>query len=320
VSAGCSDELDAQLAMAIDEGLCEGPRLVPASHILESTGYEGETVPWWRDVGNTGTYVFADGADEFRKLVRTEIRRGAEIVKIQPTGGHGYPSATGQGSFGAAAARPGPRVVKLTHDEIAAVVEAAHNKGKKVRAHVSWRDSILECIELGVDVIDHGDEMDFECIEAMAARGTFWVPSLVYLRRLIDNENAPQSHRDSVRRDYDNVCKMLPAADESGVRIITGDDWGIPSMMPHERGCYAEELELYVRDAGATPLDTLRWATVNGADLLAPGDLGVIEPGRLADLLVVAGDPSDDLGLLRDPDRSLAAIMKDGVFVKNELS
>jgi imidazolonepropionase-like amidohydrolase len=320
VSAGCSDDLDAQLKMAIAEGLCEGPRMVAASHILESTGYEGETVPWWREPSSTGTYLFADGPDELRKAVRREIRRGAEIIKMQPTAGHGYPSSTGQGSFGGFADQTSHRVVKLQRDEVAAVVQAAHDKGKKVRAHLAYRDHILECIELGVDVIDHADEIDEEIIEAMAARGTFWTPSIVYLRRLIDAESAPADKRQAVQRDYDNVCKMLPVADEAGVKIVMGDDWGIPGLMPHEVGAYVEELQLYQRDAGIPPADLLRWATVHGAQLLGHTDLGSIEPGNLADLLVVDGDPTADLSCLRDPDNRLKAILKDGVFVKNELA
>ena len=321
VSAGCSDELDVQLRMAVDEGFCEGPRIVPASHFLESTGYEGETVPFWRGVTNTGNYRFADGADEFRKLTRDEIRRGAEIIKIQPTAGHGYPANSGMASVGAApVVGPVHRIVKLTSDEVAAVVEAAHGKGRKVRAHVSWREQIEMCIELGVDIIDHGDEIDAECLRMMAERGTYWVPSLTFLRRLVDNERASSQNRGAVQHDYDNVCKMLSVADEAGVRVMPGDDWGLTMFdMPHKVGAYTEELELWVRDAGIAPQQALRWATVTGASLLGVSDIGTLEPGNIADLLVVDGDPSSDISILRDPANRLTAIMKDGVFVKNEL-
>ena len=320
VSAGCSDALDAQLKMAIAEGLCEGPRILPASHMLEPTGYEGETVPWWREVGNTGTYLFVDGPDEYRKAVRMEIRRGAEIIKVQPSGGHGYPTGGGQATFGGVTTDlPHSRLVKMDRSELEAVVGAAHMKGKKVRAHVAWPEMILECVELGVDVIDHGDEIDEECIEAMAAKGTFWTPSVVYLRRLMDNDRAPDEHRASVQADYEHVLKMVPIADEAGVKIVIGDDWGIPGVMPHALGCYVEELELYVRDAGVAPTDALRWATRNGAELLGVPGLGSVEKGGIADLLVVEGDLSADLAPLRDPGQNLRMIMKDGELVKDEL-
>ena len=320
VSAGCSDNLDVQLRMAIEEGLAVGPRLLPSGHLLETTGYEGETVPWWRGISNTGTYLFADGPDEFRRVVRTEIRQGVEMIKIQPSGGHGYPSAGGQASFGGAAQNsPFFKNVKFSRDEIAAVVDAAHQRGKRVRAHVAWRDSILECVELGVDVIDHGDEIDTECIAAMAAKGTYWTPSIMYLRRLMDNPAASEPARASVAADYEHVCKMLKEADDAGVRIVTGDDWGIPGLMPHAVGAYAEELELYVRDAGIRPLDVLRWVTANGGELLGGPDLGTVEAGKLADLLVVDGDPSRDISLLRDPQRSLKLIMKDGELYEDTL-
>jgi imidazolonepropionase-like amidohydrolase len=322
VGGGCSDELDAQMKIAVEEGYCIGPRILPASHMLEATGYEGENVPWFRGLTNTGMYRFADGADAFLGLARDEIRKGAQMIKIQPTGGHGYPSNSGQGSIGAAPADSEVhRIIKLTKDEVAAVVTAAHDKGRKVRAHVAWRDQILMCAELGVDIIDHGDEMDAECLAVLGERGGYWCTSMTFSRRLIDNEDAPKEHRAAVERDYENVCKMIPTAVDSGVRILSGDDWGLSVIgMPHAVGAYAEELELWVNDAGVDPVDALRWATVNGASLLGVPGIGTLQEGSLADLLVVVGNPTQNVSLLRDPDRNIKVIMKDGSFVKCDLA
>jgi imidazolonepropionase-like amidohydrolase len=320
VSAGCSDQADAQLKQAIEEGICVGPRIRPAGHILETTGYEAETVPYFRKVGHTGTFRFADGADEFRKLTRQEIARGAEIIKLQPTGGHGYPASSGQGSTGAAESlQPPKRITKMRPEEIQAVIEAAHDKECKVRAHVSWSETIKLCVRLGLDVVDHGDEMDREALELMGERGTAWVPSLVFLRRLIDNEDAPQAKRDAVRRDYDNVCDLISYADQLGVKVVTGDDWGLGGLgMDHEIGAYPEELELMVRDAGVSPLDAIRFVTVNGGHLLGAPGAGRVEAGSLADLLVVDADPSTDISVLRKAD-NIKLIMKGGVAVKDDL-
>ena len=147
--------------MGIDEGLFPGPRLQACSPHIETTG--NARPHWWYDIRNTGMQVFVDGPEEFRKAVRTQISRGADWIKILPTGGHGITD---------------PRNRKISSDEIKAVVQTAHEMGKRVRAHAAWRELIHECVEAGVDLIDHGDEIDDEIIEMMVERGTYWVPSM----------------------------------------------------------------------------------------------------------------------------------------------
>jgi imidazolonepropionase-like amidohydrolase len=112
---------------------------------------------------------------------------------------------------------------------------------------------------------------------------------------------------------------MLPEANKAGVCIVPGDDYGV-EIIPHVPGIYAQELAVYVEDVGIAAIDVLRWATVNGAALSQRSeDLGSIEVGKIADLLVVDGDPSADIRLLQDPERNLRAIMKGGRFVKDLL-
>ena len=123
-----------------------------------------------------------------------------------------------------------------------------------------------------------------------------------------------------MRAEWDNLAKWLPVANEAGVKILTGDDYGVP-IVPHVPGIYSTELVTYVEQVGIDPLDALRWATRNVADLLGmAGELGTISAGALADLIVVRGDPSRDITLLQDPAANLAAVMKDGAFVKDELA
>ena len=121
----------------MDEGLIPGPRLEACSPHLETTG--NERPHWWFDSRNTGMQVFVDGPEEFRKAVRTQIRRGADWIKILPTGGHGISD---------------PHNRRLSHDELVAVVQTAHEMGKRVRAHASWRELIHECVEAGVRIVD----------------------------------------------------------------------------------------------------------------------------------------------------------------------
>ena len=107
-----------------------------------------------------------------------------------------------------------------------------------------------------------------------------------------------QERIDLAWRDYENICSLLPEANQSGMRIVVGDDYGVITI-PH--GDYADELSLYVKEIGIPALDVIRWATKNGAEVVDRGDeLGTIEVGKLADLLVVDGDPVADIGCLKD--------------------
>jgi imidazolonepropionase-like amidohydrolase len=182
-------------------------------------------------------------------------------------------------------------------------------------------------VEAGVDLIDHGDEIDEEIIELMVERGTYWVPSMRVLDVALGisaGGSVPAGGLDAeltrgVRAEWDNLARMLPVANEAGVKILTGDDYGVP-IVPHVLGIYSTELVTYVNHVGLKPLDTLRWATRNVADLLGmAGEAGTIAPGALADLIVVREDPSNDISVLEDPARNLLAVMKDGEFFKNEL-
>ncbi|NQZ96821.1 MAG: amidohydrolase family protein [Myxococcales bacterium] len=308
VSAGAiNDEIDVQLKAAIDDGVVEGPRMLAGGRGLDTTGGYTDTGPHWWELGNPGASRFCDGPDEFRAAVRAEISRGVEIVKLFPSGGHGVHDTA------AASA--------ISEDEMRAAAEAAHQRGKKVRAHCSWRHSVLECVRAGVDVIDHGDEIDRECIDAMVAAGTTLVPGMFFLKQMLGDTgnlvNATPEQMAPIQAEFDNLRKMLPVAQQAGVNLCVGDDYGI-IILPHGR--YAEELEFYVKEVGIAPLDVIRWATRNGAKLMGREDeVGSVSEGKLADLLVVDGDPSVDIAVLQDRDK-LLAIMKGGALVKDHLS
>ena len=222
---------------------------------------------------------------------------------------------------------PGRIARNMARDEIAAVVAAAHERGAKVRAHVADKSMILECIELGVDILDHGDEIDEECIDKMVEAGTFWVPSLVYLWSLFEVGYAAQFG--VTRAIYDQVRSMLSVAQQAGVRILIGDDYSgvfrdlIPDdPLDHQVGNYGREFAFYASIDGLTPADVLSWGTHNAGELLVdpPASVGVVEPGALADLIVVDGDPLADLTLLSRPQHALKAVIRDGVMVIDRMA
>ncbi len=303
VSAGAPFGIDASMRRAVDEGAIVGPRLVPGSRDVSTTGHANDFAPWYWRVGEPGALHLCDGPDEFRKAVRLEIKEGARIIKMFVTGGHGVPRS--------------PERIEMTRQEMAAAIEAAHLRGAMVRGHIANRDAILMAVELGMDVIDHADGMDGECIERIVAAGTFVVPSIFFLSRyaeLMKDQNPAIAQ--GMQEELDGALAVLPLAQEAGVRIVLGDDYGAAGF-PH--GIYGEEIEFYVKVAGIAPLDVLKWATVNGAALMGRADeLGTVTAGKLADLLVVDGDPATDITVLVDRTRILA-VMKDGRFVKDEL-
>jgi imidazolonepropionase-like amidohydrolase len=302
VSAGAAHDIDAAMKQAIDSGLLVGPRFVPGSRDVSTTGHANDAAPWYWDLHAWGAIRRCDGPDEFRKAVRDEIKRGAEIIKLFVTGGHGVTAPRHQ--------------IEMTADELRAAVDAAHARGKLVRGHLANKPAILMAIEAGIDVVDHGDELDTECIDALVAHDVFLVPSIMLPRALIEKFGASMGFTASMRDDLEHMYKVLPEANAAGVKIVLGDDYGAMGL-PHGR--YAHELEAYVTDAGIPPLDVLRWATKQGAELAGRGDeLGTLAPGMLADLLVVDGDPSRDVTLLQDPNR-LITVMKAGEVVAGAL-
>ncbi|WP_106401256.1 amidohydrolase family protein [Actinocorallia populi] len=310
--AACAHDIDAQLKIAIEQDIIPGPRIRACGHHLGTTGDMNNKSRWWKRYETPGLDLLADGPDALRKLVREEISRGVETIKIFAGSGHGIPNRTTR---------------NMSRDEIASVVNTAHERGAKVRAHVADKQMILECVELGVDIVDHGDEVDEECVRAMVEAGTFWVPSLVYLWSLFEVGYAAQFG--VTRAQYDHVRAMLPVAQKAGVRILIGDDYsGVFRTMlendplDHQVGNYGREFAFYGQIDGLSPAEILSWGTSNAGQLLVdpPARVGVIEPDAMADLIIVDGDPLADLSLLARPDEALKAVIRDGAFVIDRLA
>jgi imidazolonepropionase-like amidohydrolase len=305
VGANSPFDIDASLRDAVQEGLVFGPRVVAGSRELIPTADSNDATPWWWESTALASVRTCDGPEEFRKAVRDEARRGAEVIKLSPTGGHG--------------ARLSGETMSMTKAELQAAVEAAHGLGIRTRAHVGSKIGIMRSLEAGVDIIDHGDGLDEECIQALAETGTFLLPTISITKWAVeagygvDKPVLPGLAEviDSLRR----VCELLPAAMEAGVRVCLGDDYG-SYVLPH--GTYGKEPAIFVEYASIPALEVLRWATVNGGALVGRDDLGRIEEGCLADIIVVDGDPSEDIEVLGDT-QNIHAVMRDGLLLVNEI-
>jgi imidazolonepropionase-like amidohydrolase len=308
IGAATGDALDAQLKMAIADGVVEGPRIFASGRWLITTG-DSNDLPeyYWWGITSPGGQRICDGPDEFRKGARQEIREGAEVVKIFNDSGH--------------ALLYGTQFLSMTSSELAAVVEATHHRGKKIRSHVTGKQAILDCIDAGVDILDHADQIDAECVDRIVESNSFVCPSLYLIKAILsvvrdqDDGTIDTPFFEVMQQDYDNMRNMLPYAAKAGAKFMLGDDWGT-AMSPH--GDYNEEMKLYV-ECGVDALTVLKWATQYPAESMGMGnELGTIAEGKIADLLVLQGDPSQDISLLGDRDKILA-IMRDGKFHKSLL-
>lgn len=304
VSAGAPFAIDASMKTAIDRRLIPGPRLVPCSRDISTTGHAGDTsFPSHWDVGALGAIRRSDGPDEFRRAVRLEVKEGAEMIKVFVTGGHGT---------------VGPRErTELGADELGAAIEAAHQRGARVRGHIANKEALLMALDLGIDLVDHGDGLDDEGIERLLATDTPLVPSMLFPARLLEAlGGGGLGFTDDMRHDIDAMATVLPRANAAGVRLVLGDDYGALHF-PH--GPYADELAYYVTDVGIPAIDVLTWATRNGAEVLGRGDdLGTVTAGKLADLLVVDGDPVADIAVL-GRSAALLAVIQGGRLVTDRL-
>jgi imidazolonepropionase-like amidohydrolase len=288
VGAGTLHNIDVTLKLAINRGLIQGPRFLACGRDIVTTGDSVDFHPTWWKLQMEGLGRICDGPEEFRKAVRDEIKQGVDMIKLYPTGGHGlsWPAD----------------VMTMTLDEMKAAADTAHERGKKIRGHIVSKRGILAGLEARLDVIDHADMMDDECIERLVQQGAFVVPSLYFPYMVVEEKRRTGRSNwggaDEMERGLENSRRTLPKANAAGVKFVIGDDFGT-SAMPH--GDYAKELEAYVNGAGLPALEVIKWATRNGAELLGmKDDLGTIESGKLADLLVVNGDPSVDITLLQE--------------------
>ncbi len=309
VGAGAAHYIDVVLRNAINRGLIRGPRVMACGRDVVTTGDSVDSHPEWWGLGLSGLACVCDGPEDFRKAVREEAKNGVDIVKLYPTGGHGLPH--------------GREMMSMTEEELNMAVSTAHQRGVKIRGHLISQRGVKAALQAGIDVVDHGDGTDDECIELFLEKGSFLAPSLYFPSRLVSGYLSGEAPGlapmiPDLERTLEEFPEVVKRADEAGVPIVLGDDFGFGSLMPH--GDYAKELAVYPELCGVSNLDVIRWATVNGAALQGRSeDLGTIEAGKLADLLIVDGDPSKDLRVLQDRDR-LLGIMKGGEFVKCTLS
>jgi imidazolonepropionase-like amidohydrolase len=292
--------LDAGFRMAVDEGLVPGPRLHVALGFITPTGGMGDRVsplgykpPAGEDSGLP--WGVADGPVGMRAKVREMVGAGADVIKTATTGG------------ASSTAGLGPKDVLFEQAELEALVDEAHKRGKRVMCHALGGPGLRMAIEVGVDSIEHGSYLDEDpkLLEMMAEKGIVFTPTYgVYTFHAIHGTPHGRARAAALREHH---VKSLHMALEHGVTVTAGTDEG-----GWEHGNNAHEISCLV-DAGMTPMQAIIAATGDAAKCMGlETEVGSIEKGKRADLILVDGNPLDDVRIL-ERGNAVKYVMKDGV-------
>jgi imidazolonepropionase-like amidohydrolase len=296
------------LARAVEEGYFTGPRMFYGGKQLTQTGGAGDWRAPSRQVYDANYYspaigVICDGVPEVRRAVREEVRRGAHHIKVYLSG---------------AVDSPSDRVdsTQFSMEELTAIVEEATAANIYVAGHAYTSRAINRGLRAGVRSIEHGNLMDDSSIPLFKEHGAFYVPTIVTYQALADRARdglLPGDIEVKLREVIDGALGALELAHTAGLPIVYGTDLFADT---HDR----QLQEFVIRSQVQSPADLIRSATTTAARLLRrEGELGVVAPGALADLLVIDGNPLDDIRVLTTPDRTLKLIMKAGQLYKNGL-
>ena len=301
---------DRGLREAVEQGLFTGPRLFIAGRAISQTGGHGDfreridsLEPCGCQYFTSGIGRVADGVPAVQQAVRDEIRLGADQIKIMASGGV------------ASAADP-VHFLQYSRAELDAIVDEAQRADTYVMAHAYTPAAISRAIEAGVRTIEHGNLIDEATAALMADRGAFLVPTLITFKALATHGarlGFPLEMLAKLTSIVEVGTRSLQLAHAAGVKMAFGTDL-LGELHEHQSE------EFLIRAEALPAVEVLRAATVNAAEVLRmEGRLGVVAPGAFADLVVVDGNPLEDIGLLQEQGRHMPYIMKNGRVVKTTL-
>src|SRR5438046_2060170 len=287
---------DIDLRKAIDEGLVPGPRLMVAGNYVSATGGAGDARTLSICVDVPIVQNLADGPDAIRHVVRTNLKQGADFIKILATG-----AVLSKGTP--------PGAQQYSEDELHVAVEEAARWGRFVAAHAHGTDGIKAAIRAGVRTIDHGSMMDAEAVELLRTRHAYFVPTLYTSEAIAVNPGVPEAEKERSRQIKDVKDRSFQMVLKAGLPIGFGPD---AAVIPH--GQHARELGYRVR-LGESPMAAIVSATRTSAEIMGWSDrVGTIERGKFADIIAVAGDPLRDISELE----RVSWVMKGGAVYKGQ--
>ncbi len=291
---GGRDYVDVAVRDGIRAGLLQGPRMLCSGKMICMTGGYG-----WQFSRE------ADGPEDLRKAVREQIKAGADVIKMMATGGILTKGVD-------------PGAAQLNAEELTAGVEEARKAGRRTATHAQGKEGILNSLRAGVDSIEHGIFLDDEAIALMVKSKSCLVPTLSPPDRILKGgvkAGIPSSVVDRARTALKNHLDSIVKAYRMKVPIAMGTDAGTPL---NHHGENLRELALLLK-IGMSPMEAILSATKTAAEVLGLHDqIGTLERGKLADLVVVDGDPLEDITLLQKKEK-IRAVMKEGQFYRKDL-
>lgn len=283
---GSNDDVTLSLATAVNKGYLPGPRIVSCGCTIIMTG--GHDPFWGKE---------ADGKDEMVKAVRRQVYKGAKVIKISATGGV-YGRQEGE-EVGTA---------ELTQEEIKAVCGEAHRFGLKVAAHAISEEGVWNCINAGVDTIEHGHFLAQDAMTVMKEKGMYWIPTIYVYRQIAEGKDLPEYAVEKAKKIVGIHRQAFGEALRLNLPFACGSDAGSPNT-PH--GSLLDEIE-YMLEYGGEPFQVLQAATLTAARAIGmERDIGSLEVGKKADILVLNGNPIDSIDNIRDR----RVVIKDGQIV-----
>ena len=282
---------------SIAAGEHPGPRIFVAPHALGPTGGHGDLNTLAPDAAIQTPTRIVNGVDEIRAMIREQVKYGADWIKVMATGG-------------VMSAGDDPTHTAYVDEEMWAAVDETHRLGRRITVHAIGTEGLKQAVAAGVNSVEHGILIDDEAIEMMKARGTWLIPTIYVLNYVVEEGPALGYPEASVAKGRvlmetrdDNVRRAI----EAGVKIAFGSD----TIFPHEWA--AREFAHLVR-LGMSPMEAIRTATYNAAQVLGIEDeVGTLQPGMVADIIAVGGNPLDDITELEQVD----FVMKDGQIIKD---
>ena len=301
-SGGSLHNIDVWLKKAIEEDVVPGPRLVSSGREICGAGGLMDWNPEFRKIGMEGLVLLINGPAEARSAVRKLVKDGVEWVKTYPTGDAASPDVNDH------------HTLCMTAEEMNAVVETAHNHRLKVTGHCRATEGIKNALRAGYDALEHATFMDQEALDLMLSRDVPAVPALYFEKASIErgpefgmSSRVIDGHKETLEGGMKSARMIL----EAGGCLGMGGDYGF-AWNPH--GDYARELTFFVTDVGFSPAQVLTCATRNGAKILGrEKELGTLQAGKLADVLVVSGNLLKDISLLENRS-NIRAVFQGGVL------
>ena len=288
---------DVAIRDAIDVGLIEGPRIACAGQFIVTYGGITDNEPSWVGTPEHAIGVLANNAAEMITEVRRQCKHGVDFIKLAD-------STWGDTQL-------------IAPEELSAVVQEAHRRGARVTIHSRGAGSTRAAAEAGMDWILHADLATDTELEVVAEAGVRLMPTMIFLRRGAEvgsEYGRGPREMDRLKRHWESAVHMLERARALGITIMCGTDSGNSPLMPYGQ-LHAHEAEILVRYGGYTPMEAIVASTKNTAFAIGlEDDLGTLEPGKLADLIILKRDPLADIRVLQGG-QHLATVIKDGRVV-----